>query len=101
MRSAAAGPVVVLLGILLLLTGCSAPVGVVHELTEREANEVMVLLEAQGIVGTMKAEEAEEGVTYTISVPPDVAMVARRLLVANNLPGRAIPATPKRPPRRG
>ncbi len=86
MRSAAAGPVVVLLGFMLLLAGCSAPVDVVHQLTEREANEVMVLLEEQGIVGKLKTEEGEEGVTYAIAVPPEAASSARRLLVANGLP---------------
>jgi type III secretion system YscJ/HrcJ family lipoprotein len=61
-------------------------VAVVHGLTEREANEVMVLLEEQNIVGTMVAEEGEDAVTYAISVPPTDASAARRLLVANGLP---------------
>ena len=86
MRSAAAGPVAVLLGFMVLGAACSAPVEVVHGLTEREANEVMVLLEAQNVYGTLKTEEGEDLVTYAIAVAEGDASAARRLLVANGLP---------------
>ena len=73
--------VVVLFGI----TACQE-VEIVHDLTERDANEIMVLLSRNNIPATKHKEISNQEVFWTIKTKPDVELQARSILVANNLP---------------
>lgn len=70
---------------LLLLAGCDSPLNIVHGLTELEANEVLVVLESQGITGN-KVKEEGRVVTWAVQVPNSRSKDALRILVANKLP---------------
>lgn len=70
---------------LLLLAGCDGPLNIVHGLTELEANEVLVVLESQGVTGT-KVKEDGRIVTWAVAVPGSRSKDALRILVANKLP---------------
>lgn len=70
---------------LLWLSGCDSPLNIVHGLTELEANEVLVVLESQGIPG-MKLKEEGRVVTWAVQVPGSRSKDALRILVANKLP---------------
>lgn len=76
-----------LLGALLLAStvACEGQVDVVHGLTEYEANEILVVLESQGIIGLKRTEEGRV-VSYAIHVGGGDRAFALRLLVANQLP---------------
>ena len=67
------------------LTGCAGEFALVHKLTENEANQIMVILVAQGIEAT-KIEEPGRIVTYNIIVSGNDREEALKLLVANKLP---------------
>lgn len=57
-----------------------------HNLTEIEANKIMVLLDEQGISAEKKKAVQGQEVSWTVLVPgPDISS-ARKLLVENNLP---------------
>lgn len=68
----------------LLLTGCS--VELYHGLTEKDANEIYVLLQENGISPTKLKEEGGNEITYMITVPRQDASTAARLLSQNSLP---------------
>lgn len=68
----------------LLLTGCS--VELYHGLTEKDANEIYVLLQENGISPTKLREEGGNEITYMINVPRQDAATAARLLSQNSLP---------------
>lgn len=57
-----------------------------HDLNERDANEIWVLLSKNGIPATKVKAEKNQAVTWTIKVKDDDEQSARSLLVANNLP---------------
>ena len=66
-------------------TGCSGEFALVHQLTENEANQIMVILGSQGIEAT-KVSVPDRVVTYTIVVSENDRTDALTLLVANKLP---------------
>lgn len=70
---------------LVLLSACDGANNIVHSLTEHEANEVLVVLESQGVSGNKLKEEGRV-VTWAVQVPNSQAKEARRILVANMLP---------------
>ncbi|MBB65369.1 MAG: EscJ/YscJ/HrcJ family type III secretion inner membrane ring protein [Waddliaceae bacterium] len=83
-----------LLGILLLcfLSGCASQQTIVHDLTEREANEIVVFLTSKDIgASKMRATEATGGggskvVLWDIQVPQVRATEAMAILNQNGLP---------------
>lgn len=60
--------------------------GIVHDLTERDANEILVLLAKNSITATKQKVEKNQEVTWIITVSPGDQELARSILVANNLP---------------
>jgi len=73
------------LAALFFVAACGAPLEVVHGLTEYEANQVLVVLNRQGIAATKAVEEGRV-VTYKIVVNDSEADRALALLVLNKLP---------------
>lgn len=67
-----------------LLPACS--VEIQHQLTEKEANEILVLLERRGIPTQKMKEEGGRELTWTIAVPKAHAATAAMLLKENELP---------------
>ncbi|HKX11969.1 MAG TPA: hypothetical protein VJP40_02360 [bacterium] len=57
-----------------------------QDLTEPEANEILVVLFQHGINATKVMTTSPEGATYSITIPKDQIQSARRILVENNLP---------------
>ena len=79
-------PVALLLALMVgLLSACEGEIDVVHKLTEYEANEILVVLESQGITGMKRAEEGRI-ITYAIHVSESDRPAALSILVANQLP---------------
>ncbi len=70
---------------LLAAAACGGSAEVVHGLSELEANEIMVVLEAKGIDSEKQAEPGRV-TTWKIVVSGVDAKDARRYLVANHLP---------------
>jgi len=68
----------------LALTGCAWN-PIVHDLTERDANEIMVVLDSKGIKSRKVVAEGRV-VTWMIEVPESSATAARRILVDAELP---------------
>lgn len=75
----------VLLAFSVLATGCEGQIDIVHGLEEVEANEILVVLNAQGMTGAKLKEEGRV-VTYAILVAESEAPDALQLLVDNKLP---------------
>jgi type III secretion protein J len=73
----------------LLLSACE--VEIQHQLTEREANEILVLLERKGIPTKKAKEEGGRELTWMISVPKAHAANAAMLLKENELPRTKMP----------
>jgi len=74
------------LGIFLLSgLACSSDVDIVHGMTELEANEVLVVLDSQGIAAR-KIKEEGRIVTWAVIVPESASENALRILVRNKLP---------------
>lgn len=69
----------------LFVAACDGELAIVHGMTELEANEVLVVLEDQGISGSKRMEEGRI-VTWLVVVPGSRAKDAMRILVANKLP---------------
>jgi type III secretion protein J len=69
----------------LFLAACDSDLAVVHGLSEMEANEILVVLDDQGISGQKRVEEGRI-VTWNVVVPGNRAKDAMRMLVANRLP---------------
>ncbi|MEW5848551.1 MAG: hypothetical protein AB2A00_07035 [Myxococcota bacterium] len=70
---------------LTLVTGC-AKEEIVHGLSEYEANEILVVLEANGLKPIKEKEEGGRTVTYKVVMPGAEASDARKILVDNKLP---------------
>lgn len=68
----------------ILLSACQ--VEIQHELSEKEANEILVLLERKGISVKKEHEEGGKEPTWKISVPKAHAATAAMLLKENELP---------------
>lgn len=82
-----------ILFILLLLTACSSQSTIVHGLDERDANDILVYLDNQGVKAVkVKAEVtgggAQTEVLWNIAVSPDNEKQAMALLNAAGLPRR-------------
>lgn len=71
--------------ILVALVACQE-VAVVHDLTERDANEIYVLLAQNDIKSSKEKVEKNQEVSWTINVADTDEIQARSILVANNLP---------------
>lgn len=85
---------VLFLLIAVILAGCSNPKIIVHQLDEREANEIIVFLARRGITAEkVKAESSGAGggggLLWNIQVDASDAIEAQALLNANGLPRRA------------
>jgi type III secretion protein J len=68
----------------LSFTACSQVLH--HGLTEEQANEIVVVLERNGIQATKAAEEGGETLAFTIAVPKREAAKAWQVLRENDLP---------------
>ncbi len=68
----------------LILSACQ--VELQHSLNEKEANEILVLLERRGIRAEKEREEGGKEPTYKISVPKSMASPAVLALQENDLP---------------
>lgn len=75
------------LALVLVLTACGQE-NLYQDLSERDANEILVVLYQSGIDARKVRIEGTQDVTYTIQVPKNEIKDARRILVANNLPKR-------------
>ena len=69
----------------LLFVSCAGELDIVHGMTELEANEVLVVLDTQGI-DAKKMKEEGRIVTWAVLVPEADAENALRILVRNKLP---------------
>ncbi|MBH2006523.1 MAG: hypothetical protein I8H75_04180 [Myxococcaceae bacterium] len=79
----------VCLSVLLSLVACHSQQELVGSLTEREANEVVVVLDSQRIQATKISVEAKAGnkaPTFSVQVDSKQASEALRILVDNRLP---------------
>jgi type III secretion protein J len=72
---------------LLLLSGCSEPI--YHGLDERDANEMVVVLEQQGIDASKRRDPAADD-AWIIEVPPAQSGEAWRILQKEGLPRREV-----------
>lgn len=61
-------------------------VAIVHELSERDANKIVVLLARSEIRAKVERSEKSQKVDWSVTVEPEDEMAARSILVANNLP---------------
>ncbi|MBI4212516.1 MAG: hypothetical protein HY540_07760 [Deltaproteobacteria bacterium] len=71
-----------------LFTVACARISLYGDLTDEDANEMMVLLEENGISATKSKVERQNEFFYAIQVKPQDMAKARSLLVAHNLPRR-------------
>lgn len=70
----------------LLFVACGQQTAIVHDLAERDANEILVVLNRHNVTAQKEAVEKNQEVKWTVKVSPDAEQVARSILVANNLP---------------
>jgi type III secretion protein J len=59
---------------------------IIHDLQERDANEILVLLSQHSIEAKKEKAEVNQEITWTVTVTPENEAKARSILVANNLP---------------
>ncbi len=77
---------------LLVLSGCETNTNIVNDVSEREANEIIVFLASKGIMAQkIQAVSAspmvgDSGVKWSIAVEPDKSTLAMALLNQNGLP---------------
>lgn len=71
--------------IFLFFASCSK-MPIYHDLTESEANEILVALQDRGIDALKVKEVKSQQVTWSIEVPRKDASAAQKILVENNLP---------------
>ncbi len=74
-----------LLAFILLIAACSQE-NLYQDLTEREANEILVVLFQNGIEANKVRVEGSQEVNYTVQVPKNAIREARQLLVQHNMP---------------
>lgn len=67
------------------LVSCNE-VDIVHDLQERDANEILVVLNKHSIQAVKEKNEKNQEVTWVIKVQSADEQLARSVLVANNLP---------------
>lgn len=71
----------------LFLVGCTR-IELYQNLTEEDANEMLVLLSENGVKARKKKDVVQNEVSYSIEVPESEMVRARSLLVRHNLPRR-------------
>ncbi|MBU0505190.1 MAG: hypothetical protein ABII18_10650 [bacterium] len=76
---------ILMVGFLMNLTACK-DVALVHDLNERDANEIIVLLARNNIPANKEKEVRNQEVFWYIEVSPNDEMQARSILVAHRLP---------------
>ncbi len=76
--------------VLFLVLSCSK-VELYHNLTEDEVNDILVVLQENGISASKKKEVVQNEVTWTIAVESRDLSKARAILVERNLPRRRLP----------
>ena len=76
---------ILMVGFLMNLTACKE-VALVHDLNERDANEIIVLLARNNIPSNKQKEVRNQEVFWFIQVSPNDEMQARSILVAHRLP---------------
>lgn len=76
---------IVVLLVVIAFTACRK-IELYHDLTEEEANDMMVVLHQEGISVNKVKEVRQNEVFWTIEVDPKRVTDARRLLVEHNLP---------------
>lgn len=86
-------PFFLLLLVAMLISGCSSNRAIAHGLDEKEANEIIVVLESRGINATKNPEESAGGganqeITWVIMVPDDDSTRALSILNQLGLPRR-------------
>jgi type III secretion protein J len=74
----------------LTLAACSPNAGLLHGLDERQANEVLVALDASGLAAE-KVRETGPGGAWSVEVPAADAARAHRLLAEHELPRARAP----------
>lgn len=67
------------------VTGCGQE-NLYQDLSEGDANEILVVLYKQGVDANKLRVEAGQDVSYTVQVPQDDVQQAQQILIANNLP---------------
>jgi type III secretion protein J len=77
--------IIIVLMILTIFSACRK-VALYHDLSEEEANDILVVLQQQGIDAEKVKEVRQNEVFWTISVDSKRISDARRLLVEHNLP---------------
>jgi type III secretion system YscJ/HrcJ family lipoprotein len=75
-----------LMGALFLLAGCKTEEIILENLSQNDANEILVALASQKIPAQKKPKASRKEVFYQISVDKKQAIQALRVLVANRLP---------------
>ncbi len=78
----------ILLAFLVLGLSACGEIALHHNLTESEADKVLVLLDRNGIDASKKKNLEGQDISWTIMVSKAESSAARRLLVDNNLPAR-------------
>lgn len=61
-------------------------IAIVHDLQERDANQILVILSKSGLHAEKVKEEKNQEVSWSVTVGKDDSQAARDILVANNLP---------------
>lgn len=75
---------------LLLLVSCSK-IELIHNLSEDDVNEILVVLQENNIPATKKKEIVQNEVTWTVAVDAKDLPKARAILVERNLPKHKVP----------
>jgi type III secretion protein J len=64
----------------------SGTITIVHDLQERDANQILVILSKSGLHAEKVKEEHNQEISWSVTVGKDDGQAARDILVANNLP---------------
>jgi len=64
----------------------SGTIAIVHDLQERDANQILVILSKSGLHAEKVKEEHNQEISWSVTVGKDDGQAARDILVANNLP---------------
>lgn len=71
--------------VVISLTACEK-MAIVHDLSERDASEIIVLLNVNGVKAEKIKEVRNQEVFWSVSVSPSDEITAQNILVANQLP---------------
>jgi len=78
---------IALVMVVTLMVGCGR-IELYQDLTERDANEILVLLSENGLKASKKKSVIQNEISYSVEVPEKDMVRARGLLVRHNLPRR-------------